>query len=147
MIIFVKTILKKLLKKGKNYPWPRPSLCPRCKSSHVWGHGFVPAYFDGFKEPLLLRRYRCPCCGCVIRLRPEGYFKRFQASIKTIRASVQGKSTHQRWLSGLSRSRQNHWFRALKRKAMAYFGNAGPDLPEVFDRLMRRGVIPVSRAI
>jgi len=37
----------------------------------LWGHGFADAVFDGYKQPLPLKLYRCPDCGCVIRLRRE----------------------------------------------------------------------------
>ena len=88
MIIFFPCVLKEIFKKGRNYPWPKPEKCPHCANYKVWGHGFVEAFFDGYNEPLVLKRYRCPVCGCVMRLRPSGYFKRFQASIKTIRSSI-----------------------------------------------------------
>jgi len=68
----------------------------------------------------LLKLYRCPDCGCVIRLRPKGYFKRLQAQVETIRSSITLKSTRNRWLSGISRNRQGHWFRALKKRIKAY---------------------------
>jgi hypothetical protein len=48
------------------------------------GHGFAEAIFDGYDRSLLLKLYRCPDCGYVIRLRPQGYFKRFQTQIETI---------------------------------------------------------------
>jgi len=91
MVIFVAVKLKKLFKKKRNYSWPKPESCPRCNDYKVWGHGYAQAIFDGYNEPLLLKLYRCPVCGCVIRLRPSGYFKRFQAKIKTIRSSISHK--------------------------------------------------------
>ena len=88
MIIFYAVKLKDLFKKERNYPWQKPDSCPCCYSCRLWGHGFADAIFDGYKKPLLLKLYRCPDCGCVIRLRPKGYFKRFQASVETIRSSI-----------------------------------------------------------
>ena len=71
MIIFSAVKLKDLFKKERNYPWQKPDSCPCCNSCRLWGHGFAEAIFDGFIRPLLLKLYRCPDCGCVIRLRPK----------------------------------------------------------------------------
>ena len=116
MVLFIPVILKTLFDQGRKYAWPRPSDCPHCGSATVWGHGFAEALFDGYNRPLLLKLYRCPDCGCVIRLRPEGYFKRFQAPVEIIRASILCKSVCNRWLAGIDRCRQCHWFNALKKK-------------------------------
>ena len=113
MIIFVCSNLKEIFDKQRQYVWPRPERCPRCQLSKLWGHGFVLAYFDDVAGGVYLRRYRCPECGCVIRLRPRGYFPRIQASIDTIRASLAQRLRQGRWPVGSSRSRQGHWHRAL----------------------------------
>ncbi|MCP4234209.1 MAG: hypothetical protein GY770_11585 [Aestuariibacter sp.] len=148
MIIFYAVKLKDLFKKERNYPWKKPGRCPCCRSSTVWGHGFADAIFDGYNRPLLLKLYRCPDCGCVIRIRPKGYFKCFQAPIKMIRASIVSKSTTNRWLPNISRTRQGHWFRALKKRIKAYLTDTwcgGIDVG--FDSLLQLGQIPVSRFI
>lgn len=148
MIMFFPCVLKEIFKKGRNYPWPKPERCPNCANYKVWGHGFVEAFFDGYNEPLVLRRYRCPVCGCVMRLRPSGYFKRFQASIKTIRSSIVSKVTTGRWLPGVMRTRQCHWFTSLLRKIKAYLSDTWDGgILGGFDTLMERGHIPVSRFI
>jgi len=148
MVIFFPVVLKQLFHLGRFYPWPKPERCPRCGSSRLWGHGFVEAFFDGFDQSLLLRRYRCPDCGCLIRLRPQGYFKRFQTPVAIIRSSVEQKEKTGRWLTGLSRTRQCHWFRSLGKKIKAYLTNTW-DLGAVvaFDYLLMMGQIPVSRTI
>jgi hypothetical protein len=108
----------------------------------------VLAYFDGFDEGVFLKRYRCPGCGCVIRLRPDGYFSRFQASIDAIRFSLSYRLRHGRWPPELSRSRQGHWLRALKRKVLVYLGQCWEaGLLEAFDQLLVQGINPVSRSI
>ena len=148
MIIFVTVKLKQILKKGRRYRWPKPELCPRCGISKLWGHGYVLAYFDGLPAGVLLRRYRCPGCHCVIRLRPKGYFGRFQASIETVRASIWNRVENGRYLPGISWSRQRHWLVALLRNAVAYLGNSWKNrLSEAFDRLMHIGKVPVSGSI
>ena len=88
MILPVSANLKEIEKKGRSYPWSRPEICLCCRQSHVWGHGFVEALFDGYAKALLLRRYRCPVCGCVIKLRPKAYFSRFQATIRQVVAHL-----------------------------------------------------------
>jgi hypothetical protein len=148
MIIFVCVNLKKILKKRRKYAWPKPDVCPRCEMGKLWGHGFVLAYFDAVSEGIYLRRYRCPECSCVIRLRPAGYFPRIQASIATIRSSVSKRIGDGRYLAGLSRSRQRHWLKALIKNTMAYLGQGFKDrLLEAFDRLIDMGKAPVSSSM
>jgi hypothetical protein len=148
MIVFVCVRLKEIFDKQRQYAWPRPTLCPRCGQSRLWGHGFVPAYFDGFAGQIYLRRYRCPLCRCVIRLRPRGYFKRIQASICTIRSSLWQRIVKGRYLSEMSRSRQRHWLNGLVRNTTAHLGNTWTNrLMEAFDRLLDMGKVPVSSSV
>ena len=148
MIIFSVVKLKELFEKERNYLWQKPDNCPCCNSYRLWGHGFADALFDGYQRPLLLKLYRCPDCGCVIRLRPQGYFKRFQAPVETIRSSIDCKSATNRWLPGISRSRQCHWFRALKKRIKAYLTDTWRQgIVAGFDCLLQLGQTPVSRWI
>ena len=148
MILPVTANLKEIEEKGRLYQWIRPEVCPRCRGSHLWGHGFVESCFDGYARALLLRRYRCPECGCVIKLKPRGYFRRFQATIERIGFHIAGRLRTGKWPGGYSFSRCRHWLRALKRQAMAHLGIAWmKTLPEAFDRLIEMGKIPVSRCI
>jgi hypothetical protein len=148
LIVFVAAKIKEIFSLGRRYAWPRPAFCPRCHDTRMWGHGFVPAYFDGFDEGLLLKRYRCPGCGCVVRLRPRGYFPRFQAPIETIRFSLSHRLSRGRWPPGLSPSRQRHWLKALRRTTIAYLGETWRlGLVGAFDCLLLKGTIPVSRGI
>ena len=146
MIISVRANLNEIFDQGRKFKWIKPCKCPRCGSVRLWGHGFVLAYFDGFAQGLLLRRFRCPDCRCLIRMKPEGYFSRFRAGIAKIRDSLSLRLLSGNWLKDLSGSRQRHWLKALKRKTAAFFGS-GTALIEAFDRLMKKGQIPVSRAI
>jgi hypothetical protein len=146
LVIFVKRTVKQLFKAGRDFLWPRPERCPRC-GGRVWGHGYVPAYFDGYYLPLWLKRYRCPDCGCVIRLRPQEYFQRFQASIHTIRDCLAYWVHQHRWQAGPSPPRQRHWLNALRRNLVLREGlNRIQDLLAGFDRLWNLGIIPVSRS-
>ena len=146
MILSVCVKLKKIDEQGRNFHWPKPCGCPKCRSVRLWGHGFVLAYFDGFAFGLWLRRYRCPDCKCIIRMKPKGYFPRFQVSIHTIFDCLNQRLSSGRWKKALSLSRQRHWLAALKRKTMACFG-IGTDLLTAFSLLMNMGRTPVSRVI
>jgi len=148
MIIHVFVKLNDILKLGRDYPWQKPETCPKCNRYKVWGHGYVRAFFDGFNDAFLIKRYRCPDCKCVMRMRPRGYFSRFQAPIETIRASIFNRLKSGKWLSNLSRTRQAHWLRSFKRRVFAYFGGAKAiGLDEAFDHFVAQGVTPVSRSI
>jgi len=111
----------------------------------VWGHGFVAAFFDGIPAAVYLKRFRCPGCRCVIRLRPKGYFRRFQASIACIYESLSRRIGYGRYQPGISRSRQRHWMRALQRQVAAYLGQGFRGrLLEGFSVLLQRGRVPVA---
>ena len=147
LILFIDARVKKIFRLGKRFPWPRPECCLRC-GGRLWGHGYTSGYFDGFNDPLWLRRYRCPDCRAIIKVRPKGYWPRFQATIDTIRRSISHRLTHHKWLPDLPRSRQGHWLRGLKKQVFFHFGASWPgELLEAFDELTSRGVIAVSRSI
>jgi hypothetical protein len=148
MILHCFVKLKELFEKERDYPWQKPNSCPSCNSCRLWGHGYAPANFDGFIRPLLLKLYRCPDCGCVVRLRPKGYFKRFQASIETIRSSIACKAATNRWIAGVERTRQCHWFRYLCQRIKVYLTDTWREgILAGFDHLLQLDHIPVSRAI
>lgn len=148
LIIFVDVKIKKIIRLGKNYPWSKPSNCPRCQWTSIWGHGYVDAYFDGYNKTVWLKRYRCPCCGCVIRVRPKGYFKRIWTPIEEIIRRLRQRLRYGRWPPGISRNRQGHWLRSLRRRVGAYLGNIlKMDIMEAFNWFISRGHIPVSRSI
>jgi hypothetical protein len=114
----------------------------------IWGHGYVTAYFDGYTEALFLKRYRCPDCGCVYRMRPAGYFSRFQASKACIRQSISSRLLQGRWNPGLPRSRQRHWLSGLVKQIRFHLGPSWHGgLLEAFDLLVSHGVAAVSRSI
>jgi hypothetical protein len=147
LVIFVTLAVKHLFDAGRGFLWPRPERCPRC-GGRLWGHGFVPAYFDGYDQPLWLKRYRCPDCRGILRLRPRGYFKRFQSAILTIRDCLVHWVDYHRWKAGPSPPRQRHWIKALRRHLAIHEGlNRIQDLVAGFDRLWSQGIIPVSRSL
>ncbi len=147
MILPIDLDLKKISQLGKNYPWPRPPFC-RCGNTMVWGHGFVQVYFAGFSYPLEFRRYRCPLCRCVIRLRPKGYFKRIQTPAADIRCILEARITSGFWPKGSVTNRCRHWLAALKRNAIIILGIGWRQhLIAAFDRLSAMGCVPVCRTI
>ena len=148
MVISVLCEVKEIFEKGKEYKWSKPEICPHCKASHVWGHGFVPAYFDEVSGYVYLRRWRCPSCWCVIRVRPCGYFRRFQTAIKDIRTRLSVRISGGRWLPGMSHTRQRHWLLALQRRVTAHLGNQWKEgLLRAFDHFISLGQIPISRSL
>ena len=67
----------------------------------VWGHGYVEAYFDeAGSQSVYLKRYRCPECRVVMRLRPSGYWKRIQAAVATVRQCLMDRLEKGRWPPG-----------------------------------------------
>jgi len=148
MIAFFALDLNRIDRCARDYAWPRPETCPDCGHHRVWLHDFVQMIFNGFDRPLQMRRYRCPQCGCVIRLRPAGFFARHQSDAATIRAALGHRLTKGRWPCGCVANRARHWLAALKRNAAAIFGlPALHDLMAAFDRLLAMGCVPVARAV
>jgi len=81
-------------------------------------------------------------------MRPKGYLSRFQASIETIQSSIISKQSKGRWLKAISRTRQLHWLKALRRRMAAFFGNVCPyDFIGAFYYFLNSGINPVSRSI
>ncbi|MBW2219535.1 MAG: hypothetical protein JRF40_08615 [Deltaproteobacteria bacterium] len=80
-------------------------------------------------------------------MRPAGYLPRFQASIETIRSSIISKVTKQKWLSVLDRTRQQHWFRGLVRRAKAFLENTWKhSMVKAFDHFISNKMNPVTRS-
>lgn len=101
---------------GKDYPWPRPRDCPRCRARRLWGHGYVARYFDGFAEPLWMKRYRCADCTAVHTLRPCSHWRGFWAPWRLILVSLLGKLRGRRWLRCIPRQRQQYWWKGFLKR-------------------------------
>jgi len=147
MILFVDVDLKEVGILGRKFPWRKPAVCPCCRQSHLWGHGFSGTFFDGFVHALLMRRFICPACGCVIKCRPKSHFPRFQTAIEAIKSHLTGKIETGRWPPSGSHDRGRHWLSALKRQVLARLGlDWRKRMVEAFDRLCGLGIVPVSRS-
>jgi len=123
LILFVEVCVKTLVALGRNYPWKKPEQCPKCQSVRLWGHGYVEAYFDeAASQSVLLKRYRCPECRVVVRLRPKGYWQRIQATIETVRQNLLDRIEKGRWPPGCNGARGRHWLRGLRRQVRTRLG-------------------------
>jgi len=148
MILKVKADIKQILKLGKKFKWQKPKKCEHCNGVTIWGHGFVISFFDGFEQGLYLKRYRCPYCHTIFKLKPMGYFNKFQADTRTIFLSILNRVYKDRYLTGISWSRQHFWFTALRRNIMAYLSNTWEKgIIAGFRELVRMNKIPVTSSI
>jgi hypothetical protein len=83
-----------------------------------------------------------------MRLRPKGYFERFQASIHRIYECLSRRIVNGRYGTELSRSRQRHWMLALRRQVAAVLGESFRSrLLEGFEALLQCGRVPVAGRI
>ena len=96
MVLYYPVDCKCLETLGKGYLWQRPPVRPGCSSRRVVGHGYVQRYFDGFAEPLWVKRYRCRECGSVHTMRPRRYWRKFLAPVAAVVAALKGKIENNR---------------------------------------------------
>jgi len=113
VIISINIMLEDLARLGKDFKWEKPSICPCCENSKLWGHGFVKCYFNGFSHSLWLKRYRCPSCNSVITVKPSGYWSRFKSSVQTIYNTLSYRFLYKKWPLSISRQRAGNWMRAF----------------------------------
>ena len=149
MTVFQKLNLQIISKLGKAYDYIRPEECPKCNSPRIWGHGFIKRYFDGFNFALFINRWICADCGCVICIRPEGYFSGHHATINEIYNNLKHRIETGIWIRGpdLSRQRQGHWLRSLKKNIISFLGFEWALKPlDGFQQLMSAGLRPVIRS-
>lgn len=137
--------VKRLVEEGKNFYWPRPAQCPRCKGRRLWGHGYVQRYFEGWCEGIWIKRYRCPDCRAVHTLRPERFYKGFYYSIWAILLSILNRIIHSRWLKCLSRQVQQYWYKGLCFQSCRHSTLKDPDIG-VFKGLISQNIIPVTHS-
>ena len=145
MVLHVAVDVQKLVELGKKYPWPRPARCLSCKSSRLWGHGYVRRYFEGFVHPLWIRRLRCPDCRTVYTLRPDLFYRGFRYSVRTILSSLMAKITDGWWLPSLPRQNQQYWYKGLKLQATRFKNIVSPDTATV-NEIILSGFIPASHS-
>jgi len=132
---------------GKDYPWERPSCCPRCGHYRLWGHGYALRYFRGFSSCLFLKCYRCPSCHCVLTLRPDSHFSRIRTDKEAIRHHIERHQATAHWpRSDLLRSNLRYWWDNLTRQTLAFLNNSWcRGFLAAFDHLTALGKTPVAR--
>ena len=146
LVLHVTINVKGLFALGRLYPWPRPDRCRSCGSKRIWGHGYVPRYFEGFIHPLWVRRLRCPDCGTVYTLRPDAFVSRFRYSLVTIALSIAAKITGKASVIPLpSRQALQYWLKSLKFQASRTANVLRPDVNTLY-ALLSRDIIPFTRS-
>jgi hypothetical protein len=146
LVLHVAVDVQMLMELGKKYPWPRPARCLSCRSSRLWGHGYVRRYFEGFVHPLWIRRLRCSDCRTVYTLRPDLFYRGFRYSILTILSSLASKISDLRWLPSIPRQNQQYWYRGLKFQAQRLRNVPFPD-GDTVKGIILSGFIPVSHLL
>lgn len=144
LVLSVDVDVNEIAHLGKDFPWVRPSGCPRC-GQPLWWHGFVLAYFSCLPGAVYLRRLRCPCCKTIHRLKPAGYWHRFRSSVAEVTQAISHRCESGRWCRDFPRVRQRQWWRRLQRmtqEVLGFFDSA----VSAFAALSVRGFIPVSRS-
>jgi hypothetical protein len=88
----------------------------------MWGHGYVSRYFTEITASVYLKRFRCPSCGAVATVRPEGYWPLIRTAIARIFAVLKARVGSGGWPPGAPRQRWGHWLRRFVRKVRMDFG-------------------------
>lgn len=147
LIVHFAIELKALILARRNYPWPRPDVCPCCGGKRLWGHGYTPRYFDGHSGPIWLKRYRCVDCHSVHTLRPKDHWRRFQTTTATILESLRIKILENRWVDGVSRQRQQYWLRGFKKQLRIDHPSDGMITHKRLKILLSKHVIAVTHSL
>ncbi len=146
MVLPVAVDVKSLVELGKKYPWPKLLRCFSCSSSRVWGHGYVRRYFEGYIQPLWVKRLRCPDCHTVYTLRPDRFYPRFRYSIWTILSSLVTRVAYDHFMPCLPRQNQQYWYGGLLLQAQRLRTMLSPDLASI-QEIISRGFVPASHAL
>ena len=146
LILYFSVDVKRLVAEGKDFTWPRPAQCPRCKGRRLWGHGYVRRYFEGFIQGVWIKRYRCPDCRAVHTLRPQEYYRGFHYSVLTILFSLLNKIIEGRWLKCFSYQVQQYWYKGFCFQASRRSNRKAPDI-EVIKELFSQNIILVTHSV
>lgn len=103
--------LEKLQALEKDFPWIHPKKCPACKSTRLWGHGYVLRFFYGFAFGLWMKRYRCPDCHRVHTVKPSQFGYRQSHPRNLIHRSVACKILGKPFLPILTHQLQQFWLK------------------------------------
>jgi hypothetical protein len=122
MILLRKICFKELSEQGRHFNWGKHD-CEKCQRA-MWGHGFVSRYFAQVCAALLMKRFRCPECGVVVTLRPEGFLPHVRSSVDSIYSALSMRFRTGSWGSEISRQCAGHWLRRFVRKVRMDWGDA-----------------------
>lgn len=145
MVLHVTVDVKKIYELGKTYPWPRPKHCLLCKSTRIWSHGYVQRYFEDFKKPLWIKRYRCPDCHTVYTLRPDMFYMRFRYPIRLIIYALIIRIVFNTFIALIPRQNQQYWYKGLIFQASRINNIPSPDI-SVLNDILSRSITPVSHS-
>ena len=146
LVISVDILVNQIALLGKNFPWRKPSCCPRCGSG-LWWHGFVLAWFEPLDQAVFIRRLRCPACHSVHRLRPRSYWPRCRSPIEVVKSVLGHRHLKLSWLDNIPLPRQKIWWHRFRRHAASLIGINWQVLPDPFMVLTDWGRMPVSSTI
>lgn len=146
LILHFAVDVKRLVQQGKEYPWLRPQLCPCCDGLRLWGHGYVPRYFEGLTWGLWMKRFRCPDCGAVHTCRLEGFYRGFRYSAPSILFSLLNRIVQGRWLRCQSRQCQQYWWRGLRLQTSRLRNLISPDISSL-RALIGAGYVPSTHCV
>jgi len=134
MLIYIEATVEQLKQEGRDFNWNRPDCTCGCEK--VWGHGFVLRILNDCEVEL--KRFRCPSCGKVFTLMPNGFYPRMQSCILSVFLALLAMLTSGRWPAPCRRQRWRHWMRRFERLAAGHF--PGEDLNFLLERFHKRGV-------
>ena len=146
VVLHVTVDVKKLFELGRSYPWPKPKRCLVCRSSRLWGHGYVRRYFEGFVQPLWIKRFRCPDCHTVYTLRPGLFYMRFRYPLWVILSSLITRILYHRFMTSISRQNQQYWYKGLIFQASRTYNVPSPDILTLKE-IVSCNVIPSSHSL
>ncbi|MBF0556536.1 MAG: hypothetical protein HQK96_18610 [Nitrospirae bacterium] len=98
-------------------------------------------YFDDYKCPLWLKRYRCADCKSVHTVRPRQYYRRFQIERIVIIWSLLERIVSGKWLRCLVRQRQQYWWKGFVKQACREASAQESSYLDILKRLSGDGII------
>lgn len=140
LVLHCRLRIKSVQALGKAYPWERLQQCPAC-GGRLIGHGYVPRYFEGYRQPLWMKRYRCSECRAVHTIRPVGYWRKFIAPVEAVVRSLRNKIEDGCWVDAWSRQRQQYWWRGFRRRLLAAGFSGEPTLEKLWEFLRARFIV------
>ncbi len=146
MILYFAVNVKTLSESGKDYPWQKPQICPRCNSRRLWWHSFVHRCFSEVSKKAYVKKCICADCGSVHTLRPVTHLSRFQYSLLVITRCLLKKIRSHRWRPSVTRQNQQYWFKVLRMRLCRHRNVDSISIEDVknYLRYLREGILSFS---